>query len=149
MPVATSVTEQVIAAAVSVITAAAGVGGRVYRDRNEAFARTETPAVLIEPASMPADDRHSNCRTAWTLLLRVVIIVRGGSVSLLADPIRVAIHHALMTNATLDGLAMALRPARSVPAVDWDHDPGDNMPGLCILSYEIEHRSLTVDLTIP
>jgi hypothetical protein len=149
MPVATSVTEQVIAAATSVITAAAGVGGRVYRDRSEALARPETPAVLIEPDMMSADDRHSNCRTSWTLILRVIIIVRGGSVSLLADPIRVAIHNALMANVTLDGLAMALRPARSAPAVDWDHDQGDNRPGMCILSYEIEHRSMTVDLTIP
>lgn len=142
-----SISEQIIDEAVSVITTAVGVP--VYRDRAEAFARGEAPCILIEPDTTTGDDRHSNCRTAWTLLLRVVIVVRGGSVSQLADPYRVAIHQALMADPTLDGLATNLGPPPgNTPAVEWQNDGGDAQPGLCVLTYQIEHLSLTADLSI-
>jgi hypothetical protein len=41
--------EQILSAVASVLAAAAGVNGRVYRGRQAAFSRNESPAVVIEP----------------------------------------------------------------------------------------------------
>lgn len=143
-----SITEQICGQAVAVVSAATGLP--TYRDRAEAVGRAEAPCVLVEPDTAVGDDQHSNCRTAWTLLLRIIIIVRGGSVSTLADPYRVLIHRALMADPTLDGLATNLGPPEgNTPAVDWQNDGGDAEPGLCILTYQVAHRSLTTDLAIP
>lgn len=142
-----SITEQIIAKAKDVVETATGLP--TYRDRAEAFGRSEAPCLLVEPDQEMGDDRHSNCRTSWQLFLRIVIVVRGGSVSTLADPYRVAIHQALLADPTLDGLAATLGPPLgNVPAVQWQNDGGDAEPGLCVLTYQISHLSLTTDLAI-
>ena len=142
-----SITEQICAKVVEVVSTATGLP--TYRDRAEAVGRAEAPCILVEPDPMMGDDRHSNCRTSWKLMLRIIVVVRGGSVSLLADPYRVAIHAALMADPTLDGLASNLGPPEgNVPAVQWQNDGGDAEPGLCVLTYQVEHLSLTTDLTI-
>jgi hypothetical protein len=41
--------EQILAAVASVLAAAAGVQGRVYRSRQEPLSRNESPSVVIEP----------------------------------------------------------------------------------------------------
>ena len=140
----TSRTEQILTALESALASTSGVGGRVYRDRAEAFLRAECPALLIEPDT-ETPTGETTCRTDRLLLVRIVILVRDGAVSEVADPIRVSVHSLLFADATINGLATILRPAR--PNVQWEPEKGDGQPGLCVLSYEIGFRTLTADLT--
>jgi hypothetical protein len=140
-----SITEQILTALQTAITnQTAIVGGRVYRDRAEAFIRDECPAILIEPDT-ETPTGETTCRTDRSLIVRIVILTRGGAVSVIADPIRVSVHQVLFANPTIDGLASIIRPAR--PNVQWEPEKGDDSPGMCILSYEIGFRTLTADLT--
>jgi hypothetical protein len=145
-----SITEQILTALETTLSTTAGVGGRVYRDRAEAFLRAECPALLIEPDSETVTG-ETTCRTDRLLLVRIVILVRDGAVSQVADPIRVSVHSLLFTNPTIDGLASIIRPAQGTstinPSVQWEPEKGDGQPGICVLSYEIGFRTLTADLT--
>jgi hypothetical protein len=138
-----SITEQILTALQAAITnQTAIVGGRVYRDRAEAFIRDECPAILIEPDT-ETPTGETTCRTDYDLLVRIVILTRGGAVSVIADPIRVSVHEVLFANPTIDGLASSIRAA----GVQWEPEKGDDSPGLCVLSYKIGFRTLSADLT--
>lgn len=137
-------TETILAAVASALASTAGIGGRVWRDRGEAIIRSECPALLIQALDEDFTG-ETTCRYDWLLRFRVIILVRGGSVSQTADPIRTSVHSLLMANATVNSMASILRPGR--PFCSWEEDGGDNAPGACILTYEIGHRTLTGDLT--
>ena len=137
-----SITEQILLALESTLASTAGVGGRVYRDRAEAFIRAECPALLIEPDT-EIRAGETTCCTDRMLRVRIVILTRDGAVSKIADPIRVSVHALLFANATINGLATTLRQAN----VQWEPESGDGQPGYCVLSYEIGLRTLTTDLT--
>jgi hypothetical protein len=139
-----SLTEQILIALEATLAATAGVGGRVYRDRADALIRGECPALLIYPETETITG-ETTCRTDRLLVVQIEIMTRGGSVSRVADPIRVSVHSLLFANPTIDGLASIIRPAR--PNVQWSLEGGDNQPGACILRYEIGFRTLTADLT--
>lgn len=136
-------TETILAALASALAATSGIGGRVWRDRGEAIIRSECPALLIQAIDEDFTG-ETTCRYDFLLRVRVIILVRGGSVSQTADPIRTSVHSILMANATLAGAASILRPGR--PFCAWQEEAGDNMPGACVLTYEIGHRTLSGDL---
>lgn len=133
-----------------ILGTAAGVGGRVYRDRAEAFAqpgrtlRQELPALAVFPQLDDPTTEFSTCRTRWVLTLHILVVISGGSVSKLADPIRASIHSLLMAEKTLGGLAMTVRPG---PA-RWEPDKGNDSPGVLDLTYQVEYLTDQDDLTI-
>ena len=127
-----------------ILGTAAGVGGRVYRDRAEAFAQQELPALAVFPQRDEPTTEFSTCRTRWVLTLRILVVINGVPVSRLADPIRASIHALLMAEKTLGGLAMTVRPG---PA-QWEPDKGNDSPGVLDLTYQVEYLTDQDDLTL-
>jgi hypothetical protein len=71
----------------------------VYRDRAEAFARGEMPAVALDwDTQSDAATTHKTLTT--TMPLEVDILISGTPLTLLADPIWVRAHELLMAEAT-------------------------------------------------
>ena len=71
----------------------------VYRDRAEAMARNEMPAVAIDwNTQSDAPTTHKTLTT--TMPLDVDILISGTPLTLLADPIWVKAHELLMAEAT-------------------------------------------------
>ncbi len=126
-----------------ILGAAYGVSGRVYRDRAEAFARGERPVLLVEPEADQPDPGFTTCRTRWTLTVHVLIMISGGAVSRLADPIRCDIYRIMMADQSLGGLATAVRP---IPT-QWQPEKGNEGPGLVDMGFQVEYRTKEEDLT--
>jgi len=126
-----------------ILGATYGVSGRVYRDRAEAFARGELPALLVEPEADQPDPGHTTCRTRWTLTVHVLILISGGAVSRLADPIRCDIYRIMMADQSLGGLATAVRPI----VTQWQPEKGNEGPGLVDMGFQVEYRTTEDDLT--
>ncbi len=126
-----------------ILGAAYGVSGRVYRDRAEAFARGELPALLVLSGPDNPDPGHSTCSIKWTLTLHVLILISGGAVSRLADPIRCDIYRIMMADQSLGGLATAVRP---IPT-QWQPEKGNEGPGLVDMGFQVEYRTKEEDLT--
>jgi len=71
----------------------------VYRDRAEALARNELPAVALDwDTQSDAATTHRTLTT--TMPLEVDILISGAPLTLLADPIWVRAHELLMAEAT-------------------------------------------------
>jgi hypothetical protein len=148
--VTASKTETILSAIETALGATAGVSGRVWRDRAEAVVRAESPAILLE--ALDEDPMgETTCRYDWLLRFRVVILVRNGAVSQVADPIRTSVHSIIMGDSTIQSMASILRPGTvrppGTPWCQWLNEKGDGEPGGCVLTYEIGHRSLKEDLT--
>ena len=59
----TSIREQITASVFSLVQSTAGLGGRVYRSRVEAFSRGATPALVVEcVANTPTKSGSSSSR---------------------------------------------------------------------------------------
>lgn len=124
----------------TILSSAATVSGRVFRDRYEALARDEMPAIVIQPQqedptinAIPYSDRM--------LTISVDILVSGRPLSVLVDSIRVSVHSLLMADRTLGGLAADIQEGTTL----WDAESGEI--GVCRIPYRIKFRTLTTDLT--
>lgn len=135
-----SKSEQIIAAMVSALTGTTGVGGRIYRDRQEAISRAECPALVIEPAG---EDHESTLApyTDSTLLVIIHVLVNGAPTSTLADPTRVSLHSKLFADDMLGGLVHGIESA----GCQWSLEPAEIGALLC--TYRLRFRTLTNDLT--
>ena len=71
----------------------------VYRDRAEAIARGEMPAVAIDWDTQ-SDEVESQATLTSTMRLELGIFISGTPLTLLADPIWVRAHQLLMAEAT-------------------------------------------------
>ena len=133
-------TEQVLSAVQTTLAGTDGVGTRIYRDRWEALARNEMPALVIHPE---AEDQQPTTipYTQSTLTIAIDVLISGSPLSTLADPARVSLHSKLMADRSLGGLAFDVIPG----GVTWDADSGEI--GILRCSYQISFRTLTADLT--
>lgn len=136
----TSKSERILAAVQTTLAGTDGVGNRIYRDRWEALARNEMPALVIHPET---EDQAVEVLpyTRSTLIVQVDVLISGSPLSTLADPARVSLHSKLMTDPTLGGLAIDVLPNGTT----WDADSGEI--GILRCSYQISFRTLTADLT--
>lgn len=132
--------EQILDHLASLLTAAAGVP-TVYRSRVEAFSRDEAPVVVVEPAGETAVE-FSTCKLDWTLPVLIAIHTRGAIPDQLADPIRVAVHSALMADRTLGGLAINIIPSGTDP----QRDKADLASLWLVCTYQVRYRTLSNDL---
>jgi len=135
-----SKSEQIMAAVEQLLGATDGINGRTFRDRWEALARDEMPAIVIQPQSedpqinaIPYSDR--------ALSFSLDILISGRPLSVLADPIRVSAHALLMADRTLGGLAQDIVEGTA----QWDAESGEI--GVLRIPYRVKFRTRTVDLT--
>lgn len=137
----TSKSETILARIETVLAPTAGVSGRVYRDRWEALARTELPAIVIEPQSESDDILTTRETLTTTLNVSIDVLISGAPLSTLADPIRVDLHSRLMADATLQALVISIYPTGRA----WDAVSGEI--GVVRCSYAVRYRTSLTSLS--
>jgi hypothetical protein len=100
-----SITEQIMA---TVFNKFALIPGQTsFRSRKAALALTEGIAIVVEPEEEPVRYLANNAAVR-ELLMVVRILARGEVPDSVADPIRVAMHAALMADPTVGGLCQRI-----------------------------------------
>ena len=130
-----SKSETILARIATVLGPTAGISLRVFRDRWEALARNELPALVIEPQSENDDILTTTETVTTTLAVNVDILISGAPLSTLADPIRVSLHSLLLADATLRGLVISIYPTGR----QWDAQSGEI--GVLRCSYAVRYRT--------
>jgi hypothetical protein len=136
--------ESILAAIRTTLTGTTGVSTRIYRSRVEAFARSECPALVIEPSSDEASIDTSLPTLTWRLGVRIAVIVRGSIPDQLADPIIESLHSKLMADLTLGGIAMDIQPIN----VSWDLVESDQPTGVVMCDYRVLYRTTYTNLSL-
>lgn len=139
----TSKREQIMSAIATALVGTTGVSTRIYRSRVEPMARGETPAIVIEPATITYEQNTSLPKLDATLRVRVVVIVRGAVPDQLADPTIVSMHSKLMADLTLGGLAIDIQPALTT----FNMVEADQPAGVISCEYDVLYRTQVGDLT--
>lgn len=134
--------ESILTAIQTALTGTAGVGTRIYRSRVEAFARSECPALVVEPITDDASIDTSLPTYTWRLTVRVMVIVRGAVPDQLADPIVADMHSRLVADLTLGGYAMDVQPIN----VSWELVEGDQPTGVVMCDYRVLYRTTVTAL---
>ncbi len=135
--------EQILAAVATKLAPTVGATGRIYRSRQEAFSRNESPAVVIEPGpDNAAAEPVSTCKIDWTFTLVVAVYARGTIADQVADPVVKSVHSLLMADRGLNGLAMDLWPLGRDP----QFEKGDLAAVWEVLTYRIRYRTSVTDL---
>jgi hypothetical protein len=134
--------ETILAAVRTALTNTTQVGTRIYRSRVEPMARAESPAIVIEPVNDTAEQNTSLPTLDWSLTVRISVIVRGNIPDQLADPIVQDMHSKLMSDLTLGGVAMDIRPQ----SVSFELVEADQPAGVISCDYLIRYRTANANL---
>jgi len=137
--------EQILAAVATKLTPTVGAAGRVYRSRQEAFSRNESPAVVIEPGpDNAATEPASTCKIDWSFTLVIAVYARGTIADQVADPVVKSVHSLLMADRSLGGLVMDVWPIGRDPQLEraelaavWE-----------VLTYLVRYRTSIEDLGV-
>jgi hypothetical protein len=135
--------ESILSNIVSALAGTTGVGTRIYRSRVEAFARSECPALVIEPINDEASIDTSLPTLTWRLGVRVAVIVRGNIPDQIADPIVQSLHTLLTADLTLGGYAMDVQPVN----VSFDLVESDQPTGVVMCDYRVLYRTTVSNLS--
>jgi hypothetical protein len=135
--------ESILAAIKTALTGTTGVGTRIYRSRVEAFARSECPALVVEPLNDEASIDTSLPTLTWRLGVRVAVIVRGNIPDQIADPIVQNLHSRISADLTLGGIAMDIQPV----SVGFDLVESDQPTGVVTCDYRVLYRTTVSDLS--
>jgi hypothetical protein len=137
--------EDILAAIATSLAGVSGVSGRVYRSRQEAFSRAESPSIIIEPMSDRSSPATvSTARIDWTMAVAITVFARGLVPDQVADPVVQAIHAALMVDRSIGGLAMDLWPLAFEP----QFDKGDLQTVWAVCSYQVRYRTAVTTLAV-
>ena len=135
--------ESILAAVATTLAGTTGVGTRIYRSRPEAFARAETPALLIEwVADDPSIDTSLPTLT-WRLTARIMVIVRGDIPDQIADPVVQSLHTKMTADPSIGGRAMDVQPL----SVTFELLDSDQPTGVVTCDYRIFYRTTFNDLS--
>lgn len=132
----TSRRESIMAYITSTLAGTVGVSTRIYRSRTEAFARSESGSLVIEPGTDRAQV-IANCKLEWSLDVNIAVYFRGAIPDQLADATIVSIHSKLMTDRTLGGRAIDVVPVLVDPQVQ----VGDQPSAWIVCSFMVRYRT--------
>ena len=136
--------EQILAKIKTNLTGTTGVGTRIYRSRVEPMTRGETPSLVIEfVTDEPTVNSATYLKLDWTLRVRVVVVVRSQTPDTTADPTIESLHTKMVSDPTLGGLAIDVRPL----TVTFDVVEADQPAGVISCDYEVDYRSSYNDLS--
>ena len=136
--------EQILAKIKTNLTGTTGVGTRIYRSRVEPMTRVETPSLVVEfVTDEPTVNSATYLKLDWTLRVRIVVIVRSQTPDTTADPTIESLHTKIVSDPTLGGLALDVRPL----TVTFDVVEGDQPAGIVSCEYEVDYRSSYNDLS--
>jgi hypothetical protein len=135
--------ETILAAVATALAGTAQVGNRIYRSRASALARSESPAIVVEPITDDADNGVVP-KLDWRLIVRIAVVVRGAVPDQLADPVVEDVHKRLLTNSALLELVSEIVPVRVV----FDSIDADQPAGVVMMDYSIRYRTQAADLSL-
>lgn len=136
--------EQILEAIVTALEGTVEVGSRIYRSRQEAFARNEAPCLLIEPGTDVArEEPVSICKIDWRLPVSITVHTRGPIPEQLAAPIIADLHSKLMADRSLGGVAFDVWPGQ----VEHQREQADATAGWTTCTYIVRYRTSVSDLT--
>ena len=136
--------EQILAKIKTNLTGTTGVGTRIYRRRVEPMTRGESPALVVEfVTDEPTVNSATYLKIDWTLRVRIVVVVRSQTPDTTADATVESLHTKVVTDTTLGGLAIDVRPA----TVTFDVVEADQPAGVISCEYEVDYRSSYNDLS--
>ena len=136
--------ERILAAIKTNLANTVGVGTRIYRSRAEAFTRSETPAIIIEPISdTPAETQNFNDRVNWDFRIKISVVVRGAVPDQVADPTIESLHTKVLTDPSIGGLALDIRPSTT----NFEILDADQPAGVISCEFDIEYRTTYNSLT--
>lgn len=136
--------EQICARIAALLVNATTAGARVYRDREDAFTREESPAILVEvidedtsPLGGGVGAFRPGAVDDDTLRVAVTAAVRGASWQQVADTVRVAAHAAMVADTQLLALAPGFRRDRC----EWKPASADLPFGYCAQIYAFRYHT--------
>ena len=136
--------ERILAAITTSLANTVGVGTRIYRSRAEALTRSETPALIIEPISdTPEDTQAFNNKVNWEFKIRISVVARGSVPDNVADPTIESLHTKVMTDPSVGGLALDVRPSTT----SFELLEADEPAGVISCEFDIEYRTSYNSLT--
>ncbi len=139
----TSRREDILAAIVTRVTGASGVGSpaRVYRSRVVAMRADGLPAIVVEPLQESAEYSDFNFMR-WTLQVSVKVYTRGDIPDQLADPIINSAYALLMADRSLGGLALDILPG----SITFRAEDGEQPVGIADAVFTVTYRTNPVNL---
>tara|TARA_R100001443_G_C3301567_1_gene165423 strand:- start:3 stop:425 length:423 start_codon:yes stop_codon:yes gene_type:complete len=129
--------ERILAALKTTLAGTTGVGTRIYRSRPEPTSRGESPAIVVEWTNDQPSIRGTTGHIDWTLRIRVVVVSRGKIPDNLADATVESLHSKLLTDPTVGGLAIDIRPATTT----FELIEADQPAGLIMCEFEVDYRT--------
>ena len=136
-----SLREQIIEAIKLALVNQTTAMDRVFRSREEAITREETPAIIVRP-DVEDDDTFSDVIVRNTLTVQVAIMTRGLVPDSLADSVAVAAHRIIVTDLNLASLVVKVRKTGS----KWDFDEADSTAGTLLMMYQVTYLSKANDI---
>ena len=139
-----STAEQICSRIQALLTGTTSAGTAVWRDRDDALDREESPAILIEASTedtetlgghghpLPQAQVERN-----TLTIMVTTCVRGQGWQQTADAVRLQAHALLMADPVLRTLATGIRRTRC----EWQSSNADLPFGYASQAYQITYTS--------
>ena len=99
--------------------------------------RAESPALVLEWSNDQPDIRGTTGHINWTLSIRVVVVSRGTVPDNLADATVESLHSKLLTDPTVGGLAIDVRPSTTT----FELVEADQPAGLIMCEFEGDYRT--------
>ena len=135
--------EQILARLLTNLANTTGVSTRIYRSRVVPLSRAESPAIVLEPVSDTVEQNTSLPTLDHTLTVKISVIARGDIPDNVADPIVESLHAKIMSDLTVNNLAIDVQPSdTSFELLDADQ-PG----GVISCDYLVRYRTEIDDLT--
>ena len=135
--------EQILARLLITLANTTGVSTRIYRSRVVPLTRGESPALVLEPVSDTVEQNTSLPTLDHTLTVKISVIVRGDIPDNVADPTVESLHAKIMSDLTVNNLAIDVQPSdTSFELLDADQ-PG----GVISCDYLVRYRTEIDDLT--
>ena len=131
--------EQILEKIKTELAGTTGVGTRIYRSRAEAFTKSETPAIIIEPINDTPQDTSSFFNSVThEFRVRITVVTRGSVPDKVADPTIESLHSKLLSDPTLGGLCIDIRASTT----SFEILEADQPAGVISCEYDVEYRTL-------
>lgn len=139
---ASSIREAVLARLAVVLADTAGVYGKVFRSRADAYAFDQAPCISVD---WREDERDGPVTYLMErqIAVRVAIFTRGDLPDQLADPIAVSVHDLIMADVQLGGKAIDT----TLGSVEFLFETADKTGGRLTHEYIVRYRHSHKDMT--
>jgi len=141
-----SIAEQICQRVEAVLMGATSAGLHVWRDRNDALTREESPAILIEALEESISRSNIGGRLPGlrveqaTLVVLVTICVRSTAWQAVTDQVRIEAHRLLSADPVLNGFEIARQRC------EWRSASADLPFGYASQQYSFTYLSKATDL---